>query len=558
MRFLFGEKDLKYKILFGIILLIALFVRLIAIDSPSGLNYDELFFWNIVSKNNFLGIIQELINTDYHPLLYLLMLKFWTILFGDNDAVLRLLSVLFSTGCAWILYSIGKTYKNRQFGLKLMLFFAISLTFFSEAQTVRFYQMALFLCLLSVLFSLKLIQKQNLKNYIFLAIVNVLLLYTQTTGIIFIAIEAIILLIYHLKFFKQHLKRYLFTCLYSLIALIPQFIIFTIQIFNSKQTFWQNPWEWSGAGIGIICFINNFIITICPFDILFIPDWLFLIVICAMFVYIFYFSINKKDKLLFFLTSFLFCYTVLYYSLQSLQLLNAGCNINYIFLGMTLFLLTLFCILENTKPVLITILIVLHFIVSMTVIFTDFYYYKLNRTNFGIVSNYITEKNYENSLVFSLYGDDLIKKYNQNLKTYDINADKMFTMKNWQNEFNKIFDEDLTKYSIDDKTKFVLDFIKNDDITQKFKDLYNEKISKLNKDDYFIVLSPKKRLMHSSIIKSVANNDFDSKHNSKSLLMVCKLNNDILSLAYSDEKLDLVEQNLLHDEWFIFVFKKIK
>ena len=232
MRFLFGEKDLKYKILFGIILLIALFVRLIAIDSPSGLNYDELFFWNIVSKNNFLGIIQELINTDYHPLLYLLMLKFWTILFGDNDAVLRLLSVLFSTGCAWILYLIGKTYKNRQFGLKLMLFFAISLTFFSEAQTVRFYQMALFLCLLSVLFSLKLIQKQNLKNYIFLAIVNVLLLYTQTTGIIFIAIEAIILLIYHLKFFKQHLKRYLFTCLYSLIALIPQFIIFIIQFFN--------------------------------------------------------------------------------------------------------------------------------------------------------------------------------------------------------------------------------------------------------------------------------------------------------------------------------------
>ena len=132
---------MKYKIIFLIIFAFALVLRLSGITSNSGLSYDELFFWNIVANNDYTGIINTLIQTDYHPALYLILLKFWISIFGDSDISMQILSVGFSLLSVWIVYLIGKNLKNKQFGLILMAYFAFSYIFIAEAQTVRFYQM---------------------------------------------------------------------------------------------------------------------------------------------------------------------------------------------------------------------------------------------------------------------------------------------------------------------------------------------------------------------------------------------------------------------------------
>ena len=344
---------MSYKLLFTLILILTFILRLIAIDSLSGLTYDELFFWNIAINNDYIGIIKELINTDYHPPLYLFTLKLWITLFGDSDITLHLLSVIYSSLCAWVAYLIGKSYKNKQFGLFLMLAYTVSFVFIQEAQTVRFYQLSLFLAFLSILFTVKILQKQKIKYYIALAIVNILLLYTQTTGLIFIGVEALLLLLFHIQYYKRCLKIYLKTCAYSLIALIPQMIMFAIQYIHSKQTFWYNPWEWSGIFVKLKCLINNFILILYPFYIKNIPNYVYILVVLILSAGIFYLAFRHKDRKLLFISLFSVLYSTLYFTLQCMHILTSGCNVNYLLLGLSLFFLAFYFALSKIKKIFI-------------------------------------------------------------------------------------------------------------------------------------------------------------------------------------------------------------
>lgn len=549
---------MSYKLLFTLILILTFILRLIAIDSLSGLTYDELFFWNIVINNDYIGIIKELINSDYHPPLYLFTLKFWITLFGDSDITLHLLSVLYSSLCAWVVYLIGKSYKNKQFGLFLMLAYTVSFVFIQEAQTVRFYQLSLFLAFLSILFTVKILQKQKTKYYIALAIVNILLLYTQTTGLIFIGVEALLLLLFHIQYYKHYLKIYLKTCAYSLIALIPQILMFAIQYIHSKQTFWHNPWEWSGIFVKLKCLINNFILILYPFYIKNIPNYVYILVVLILFAGIFYLAFRHKDRKLLFISLFSVLYSTLYFTLQCMHILTSGCNVNYLLLGLSLFFLAFYFALSKIKKIFIISFIIFNTFITLPALSSNYYKIKLNKVTFGSISTYILYKKYNNALIFNLYGDDLIKKYSKDFNTFGLNADKMFTMKNWENEFSKISNVDLANYSQKQRYEYILNILNEDVVGSNLSTLYNNKIESLDLNSYFIVISPKNRVIHSSVIKSIVNNELDYKYNSKSLLMVAKLNNDILKLVYSDSRMNLIEQKLLFGNWYIFVFKKVK
>ena len=94
----------------------------------------------------------------------------------------------------------------------------------------------------------------------------------------------------------------------------------------------------------------------------------------------------------------------------------------------------------------------------------------------------------KNIVVFIPYGDELIKKYNDKIQTFDINRDKLFTMKNFQSEFSKLTDEDFQNKTFLQRKAFVRHYLNNEVQLKFLKKMYKEKISKLKAGDYFIIL----------------------------------------------------------------------
>jgi len=95
---------------FFIILLLALFIRLIAIDQSLWL--DEAVTANVVSDYSYSEIITKFSPTDFHPPLFYLVEKFWSNMFGYSEIALRFPSIIFSLLSGWIVYLIGKRMKD--------------------------------------------------------------------------------------------------------------------------------------------------------------------------------------------------------------------------------------------------------------------------------------------------------------------------------------------------------------------------------------------------------------------------------------------------------------
>ena len=81
---------------------------------------------------------------DLNRPLYFVLLRVW-MLFGDNEAWLRLLSVLFGWGCIGLTYVLGRRLVNRQTGIVAAAILALSPLALNHAQEVRFYMMSAFL-----------------------------------------------------------------------------------------------------------------------------------------------------------------------------------------------------------------------------------------------------------------------------------------------------------------------------------------------------------------------------------------------------------------------------
>ena len=233
-----------HKFIFIIIFVIGLFLRILGLSNPAGLSYDELFSLNIANIEPFANFIGQLIATDYHPPLYYIVLKYWVKITGMHDASIHFLSVIFSSLCIWIAYIIGKACHSKNLGLLLCAFFALNFCFINKCHDARFYQMSFLEMLLIILFSIKFIKKLDIKYFNYALISGLFLLYTLTSGTIFVAINFIVLIFLVNKINKQGLKSYIKACSIAILFYLPQACITFLQIYNSKNTLLQNPWEW--------------------------------------------------------------------------------------------------------------------------------------------------------------------------------------------------------------------------------------------------------------------------------------------------------------------------
>lgn len=128
-------------------------------------------------------------NLDLPP--YYIMLKYWTGLFGLNEASLRAFSALFGTLSILIIYLLAKEMFSRKTALISSLIFSLNVVMVEYSQEARLYSFLTFIVLLSAYFLLKSLKTNQNKHIAGLIISNAVGIYTHYPFIFFVIFEIV-------------------------------------------------------------------------------------------------------------------------------------------------------------------------------------------------------------------------------------------------------------------------------------------------------------------------------------------------------------------------------
>lgn len=212
-------------------------LRLIFINKPDGLWNDEYMSWSIASTPLGKKFIDAVFAQCHMPFYYL-YLKFFIHYFGNSDLMLRLTSVLPGILSIFSMYFIGKEFKDEKLGILCASLTALSSFLIYFSQEVRFYGLLFLFASLSLLFTLKLIKKQNLSNIIFYVISNLLIIFTHTIGFMFVLFNLIFVSLFLSK--NENYKKPIIWAWGSIIllSLIGSPLIFKILTTHSQSQWW--------------------------------------------------------------------------------------------------------------------------------------------------------------------------------------------------------------------------------------------------------------------------------------------------------------------------------
>jgi len=136
-----------------LILILGLILRLISLNQSFWL--DEATSATVVKTLNFGEIITKFSPGDFHPPLYYLILKAWSIPFGVSEISARSLSILFGLGTVYLVYLIAKNFKTKSFAVSAAILLATAPLHVYYSQEARMYAMETFLVALSVFIFMK-------------------------------------------------------------------------------------------------------------------------------------------------------------------------------------------------------------------------------------------------------------------------------------------------------------------------------------------------------------------------------------------------------------------
>lgn len=191
---------MKNKTFWVMLLIIGVgtFLRLCFIDKLDGLWNDEYVSWYIASipiGKNFI----DAVFVQCHMPFYYLYLKFFIHYFGNSDLMLRLTSVLPGILSIISMYFVGKELKDKKLGYLCALITSLSSFLIYFSQEVRFYCILFLFSSLALLFTLKIIKRQNWSNLLFYVIFNLLIIFTHTIGFVFVLLNLIFTTIFIAK-----------------------------------------------------------------------------------------------------------------------------------------------------------------------------------------------------------------------------------------------------------------------------------------------------------------------------------------------------------------------
>ncbi len=498
----------KYFLL-TLISLLALFIRLLNIDKSFGLWYDEMLTYLVASKSFPMGIIKSTLLYDFHMPLYYLYAHVWMQLFGSNDIVLRLSSVIFGVLTIPAGFLLGKTYKNEKLGLFLAAIMCLNPLMIYYSQEFRFYSIVMFLSTVSMIYIIRLIKAPKKKDAFFFGAANLIMLYVYSTSCIFVFFEFLALFIHFYFYNKENFKNFVkFTAIFFAFS-IPYIAIFISFMAATKTAlilpfanYDLNPYfaiviinDWFSPFITSL-FTQDLVqyARICktPAGIIVLG---FMLSSTACFVVGLFSSLKNKSKIYFYLVfvalSFFIVESMLYVTGQFFIMTKY----TVVILPIILLICTDGLLLINNKTLkkaCITIICVVY--IYNTINYKNMISFSTRQGGTKFPTNIINAYIKGSSNYYILYPDrsELFKKYIQNYEEIPLDAPAVLHLDKTKKEALKCFDKEFV-YSTNGKNaleKFS-DYLINPNPTPELKNYINTNIYKIPKGYKLIYVNAK-------------------------------------------------------------------
>ncbi len=273
---------------------IGLILRLICINKPDGLWNDEYVSYMISATSLFDGFT-DAVKSQCHMPFYYLYLKFFMSIFGQNDILLRLTSVLAGVIAIPVMYFVGLE-RNKTTAYLCSWLTAISSFLIYYSQEVRLYSVLFLFSALALLYTLKVIKEPLKKNFILCALFNFLILFTHTIGFVFVFFNLIFLSFNLYSRFKKIIKIMWISITAGGLILSPLVIkIFTTQSFSQ----WWGHFSLSKIGFLFTDYFSPVLtnLTNAPDNLFYIPKFALYMFVPALIAIFCIFKSLIKDKL---------------------------------------------------------------------------------------------------------------------------------------------------------------------------------------------------------------------------------------------------------------------
>ena len=213
------------------------------------LGFSSFWYDEIVSVEsawlNF-GHIKHVSEWDNNPPFYYYCLSVWIKLFNDSEYCVRLLSVIFSSLSAGVIFLIANKFFNKTTAIVVSFLYLSNNFLYFYSHEARAYALIGLLVLVSSYFFLNFKEKNTWKHICILGLVNFLIVYTHYIAGLVLVFEVLFMLFYFDK--KQKIK-FSYSILLSILFIFLRFTkkqFLLIFAFNSPEsTFWLKKSEFS-------------------------------------------------------------------------------------------------------------------------------------------------------------------------------------------------------------------------------------------------------------------------------------------------------------------------
>lgn len=238
-----------YAVLFLVLNLI------IKSNSITKVSFDLDEAWHTFFSQKGIKEIFQIAGTDPNGPFFNVLLHFWIKLFGVSEVATRSLSLIFSAATAPLIFLLGKKYFNSLTGIFAALIFSFSNLHFFFSHNARVYSLICFLATLSVLLFFRLIKTQKRTTFVYLTIVNTILLYTHLTTSFFIVAEGLATLL----FFSESKKGTLLVVGSQALSaiLFAPWVLLTPYYNQPVHGVWLNPPTWENVKLVLYDFCST-------------------------------------------------------------------------------------------------------------------------------------------------------------------------------------------------------------------------------------------------------------------------------------------------------------
>lgn len=204
--------------------------REISIDEPFTLFYSQMPLGEIIS----------MLPSENNPPLHFLIMHGWIKLAGIDPFPARILSMVFGSMSAVMIYLVGKQFLSRSTGITAALLFTFSNFNTYLSQEVRVYSLFICLTLISAYLLLQISQSFNRKRFILLILVNILLIYSHFFSFLLLFAEYLfVCLVPAMR--KQLMKPFAWMAMILFLSYIPYLFIVINRFLASSSDTWLEP-----------------------------------------------------------------------------------------------------------------------------------------------------------------------------------------------------------------------------------------------------------------------------------------------------------------------------